>query len=269
MSAQTRSDISKLLEEHGLRPVHRLGQHFLADANVTRKIVRTAGVGAGDRVVEIGAGTGSLTSALASTGAHVVAYEIDERLSPILESVTMGLDVELRFADIADVDLADALEADGWTMVANLPYNVGTEALMEALRHAFQVERFVVMVQVEVAERLVASPGTGEYGIPSVITQIHADARLAFRVPSQVFFPAPKVESAVVAIERVPAPEFAERAIELARRAFGQRRKMLRRSLSSLLEDPVGALERASIDPTSRAEQLSPDDYLRLATVVP
>ena len=269
MSAQTRSEISRLLEEHGLRPVHRLGQHFLADANVTRKIVRTAGVGIGDRVVEVGAGTGSLTSALAATGARVVAYEIDERLSPILESVTSGLDVELRFADISDVNLADALHGDGWTMVANLPYNVGTEALMEALRHAVQIERFVVMVQAEVAERLVASPGTAEYGIPSVISQIHADARLAFRVPSQVFFPAPKVESAVVAMERVPAPEMAERAIELARAGFGQRRKMLRRSLSSVLEDPVSDLERASIDPTSRAEQLSPGDYLRLATVAP
>lgn len=265
MNAQTRSEISRLLEEHGLRPVHRLGQHFLADANVTRKIVRTARVGAGDRVVEIGAGTGSLTSALAATGAHVVAYEIDERLLPILESVTAGQGVELRFNDISEVDLAGALDGEGWIMVANLPYNVGTETLMEALRHAPQIRRFVVMVQREVAERLVASPGTGEYGIPSVITQLHADAKLAFRVPAQVFFPAPQVESAVVSMERKPPPEHAEQAIELARAGFGQRRKMLRRSLAGLLPDPVEVLERASIDPTSRAEQLSPDDYLRLA----
>ena len=268
MSAQTRSEISRLLEEHSLRPVHKLGQHFLADANVTRKIVRTAGVGTGDRVVEIGAGTGSLTSALAATGAHVVAYEIDERLSPILESVTSGQDVDLRFADISEVDLAGALEGEGWTMVANLPYNVGTETLMEALRHALKIRRFVVMVQREVAERLVASPGTRAYGIPSVIAQIHSDAELVFRVPAQVFFPAPQVESAVVVMERKPAPEHAEQAIELARAGFGQRRKMLRRSLSTLLEDPVAHLERASIDPTSRAEQLSPDDYLRLAVAV-
>lgn len=265
MSAQTRTEISRLLEKHGLKPVHKLGQNFLADANVTRKIVKTAGVGSGDRVVEVGAGTGTLTTALAATGAHVVAYEIDERLRPILESVTAGLSVDLRFADISGVDLANALEGDRWTMVANLPYNVGTNVVMEALRHVFQIKRFVVMVQREVAERLVASPGTSEYGIPSVVTQIHSDAELVFRVPSQVFFPAPNVESAVVAMERRPAPDEAERAIELARAGFGQRRKMLRRSLAVLLEDPVAVLVGASVDPTSRAEQLSPDDYVRLA----
>lgn len=267
MSAQTRTEISRLLAEHGLRPVHKLGQNFLADANVTRKIVKTSGVGSGDRVVEIGAGTGTLTGALAATGAHVVAYEIDERLRPILESVTNGLDVDLRFVDVSDVDLANALDGSGWTMVANLPYNVGTNVVMEALRHAFQIKRLVVMVQREVAERLVASPGTSEYGIPSVVTQIHTDAELLFRVPPQVFFPAPKVESAVVVMERKSAPDEAERAIELARAGFGQRRKMLRRSLAVLLEDPVAVLERASVDPTSRAEELSPDDYLRLARV--
>jgi 16S rRNA (adenine1518-N6/adenine1519-N6)-dimethyltransferase len=269
LSAQTRTEISRLLEEHGLRPVHQLGQNFLADANVTRKIVKTAGVGSGDKVVEVGAGTGTLTAALVATGAHVVAYEIDERLMPILDSVVSGSDVELRFADITDVDLADALEGDTWTMVANLPYNVGTNVVMEALRRALQIERFVVMVQREVAERLVASPGTSEYGIPSVVTQIHSDAELLFRVPAQVFFPAPKVESAVVVMDRKTAPDEAELAIELARAGFGQRRKMLRRSLSSVLDDAAAALKRASLDPTSRAEQLSPDDFLRLARVAP
>ena len=269
MNAQTRTEISRLLEEHGLRPVHKLGQNFLADANVTRKIVKIAGVGGGDRVIEVGAGTGTLTKALAATGAHVVAYEVDERLRPILESVTSGLDVDLRFTDISEVDLANALDRDDWTMVANLPYNIGTNVVMDALRHAFQIKRFVVMVQREVAERLVASTGTTEYGIPSVVTQIHSDAELVFRVPAQVFFPAPKVESAVVAMDRKPAPDEAERAIELARAGFGQRRKMLRRSLASLLQDPVAVLERSSVAPTSRAEELSPDDYLRLARVTP
>lgn len=267
MSPQTRAEIARLLDEHGVRPAHRLGQHFLADANVTRKVIATAEVGSGDRVVEIGAGTGTLTAALASTGAHVVAYEIDERLRPILESVTSGLDVELRFSDVSEVDLAVVLDGSGWTMVANLPYNVGTSLVMDALRHAFQIRRFVVMVQREVAERLVASPGTGDYGIPSVVTQIHTHAELAFRVPAQVFLPAPRVESAVVVMDRKPAPREAEWAIELARAGFGQRRKMLRRSLSELLADPSSALEQASIDPADRAEQLTPEDYLRLAEV--
>jgi 16S rRNA (adenine1518-N6/adenine1519-N6)-dimethyltransferase len=216
-------------------------------------------------VVEVGAGTGSLTRALAATGAHVVAYEIDAGLLPVLEEVTRGLDVELRFLDVTTVDLAADLHGGRWTMVANLPYNVGTPLLLDALRRVEQIERFVVMVQREVAERLVAEPGGGLYGIPSVVAGIHARSRLAFRVPPQVFYPPPKVESAVVVLDRAPAPEGAERAIEIAGVAFNQRRKMLRRSLAALFEDPVAVLEVAGIDPTARAEDLSPADYLRLA----
>lgn len=267
MSAQTRTEISRLLAEHGLQPVHRLGQHFLADGNVTRKIVAIAGVGAGEQVIEIGAGTGTLTLALAGTGAHVVAYEVDHRLRPILEKVTSGVDVDLRFEDITEVDLAGALGQGSWVMVANLPYNVGTPLVMDALRRASAIRRFVVMMQREVAERLVADPGTSEYGLPSVVAQLHARGEVAFRVPPHLFVPAPRVESAVVLLDRVEAPSEADRAIELARAGFGQRRKMLRRSLAGFLHDPVAALERAGIDPAARAEELSPDDYLRLARV--
>lgn len=267
MSAQTRTEITRLLEEHGLSPIRRLGQNFLADGNVTRKIVAAAGVGRRDRVVEIGAGTGTLTSALAGAGASVVAYEIDERLRPVLERVTAGLDVELRFADVTEVDLSEALRDGPWTMVSNLPYNVGTPVLMDALRTADAITRFVVMVQKEVAERLIATEGSEAYGIPSVVTQIHASPELLFKVPPQVFVPAPRVESAVVAMDRKPAPDNSERAIELAQAGFGQRRKMLRRSLSGVLTDPIADLESVGINPSSRAEDLSPDDYIRLASV--
>lgn len=269
MSAQTRTEISRLLAEHGLRPVHRLGQHFLADGNVTRKIVSVAGVGEGDRVVEVGAGTGTLTLALAETGAHVVAYEVDERLRPVLETVTSGVDVDLRFGDVTEVDLPAALGPGPWVMVANLPYNVGTPVVMDALRSAFEITRFVVMMQREVAERLVAEPGTTQYGLPSVVAQIHARGEVAFRVPPHLFVPPPRVESAVVVLDRIAASAAAERAIELARAGFGQRRKMLRRSLADLLDDPVSSLERADIDPAARAEELTPEDYLRLALVAP
>jgi 16S rRNA (adenine1518-N6/adenine1519-N6)-dimethyltransferase len=265
MTAQSRSEITGLLREHGVAPSRRLGQHFLADPNITRKIVGLAAVGPGEHVVEVGAGTGSLTRALAATGAHVVAYEIDAGLLPVLEEVTQGLDVELRFLDVTTVDLAADLHGGRWTMVANLPYNVGTPLLLDALRRVEQIERFVVMVQREVAERLVADPGSGQYGIPSVVAGIHARSRLAFRVPPQVFYPPPKVESAVVVLDRAPAPEGAERAIEIAGVAFNQRRKMLRRSLSTFFEDPVAVLEAAGIDPTARAEDLSSADYLSLA----
>lgn len=265
MTAQTRSEIAELLQRHGLAPVHRLGQHFLADGNITRKIVELAGVGPGSKVVEIGAGTGTLTRALAATGASVVAYEIDEGLRPVLTEVTAGLDVEVRFRDVTTVDLAVAMDDGPWSLVANLPYNVGTPVVMDALRTAPQIETFVVMVQKEVARRFAAGVGDADYGLPSVVAGIYSDVRFEFTVPPQVFYPQPNVESAVVRLDRKPAPSEANRAVELARAGFGQRRKMLRRSLGSAVDDPVTVLEAAGIDPTSRAEELSPDEFLKLA----
>ena len=265
MSAQTRSEIEELLRRHGLYPSRRLGQHFLADANITRKIVDVAKVGRGDKVVEIGAGTGTLTRALAGTGARVMAYEVDAGLARILEEVTAGLDVEIRIEDVTRTDFASVLDGQGWSLVANLPYNVGTPVVLEILQHVPAVTRFVVMVQREVAERFVAAPGSDAYGLPSVVASIHARASIAFTVPPQVFVPPPRVESAVVVMNRKPAPPLAGRAVEIARAGFGQRRKMLRRSLTQALDDPSAALTAAGIDPTSRAEELSPEDFLRLA----
>ena len=265
MTAQTRSEIARLLETHGLAPIHRLGQHFLADANITRKIVALAEVGPGSQVVEVGAGTGTLTRAIAATGATVLAYEIDEGLRPVLEEVTAGLDVELRFGDASKMDLAEEFSEGSWAMVANLPYNVGTPLVMDAIREAPAIERFVVMVQREVAERFAATPGSKDYGLPSVVAGIYTTASVAFRVPPQVFYPPPRVESAVVVMVRKPVTDDAEGAVTLARAGFGQRRKMLRRSLASEYDDPVGLLERAKLEPTARAEDLSPEDYLRLA----
>jgi 16S rRNA (adenine1518-N6/adenine1519-N6)-dimethyltransferase len=265
MSPQTRAEIASLLERHGLSPSHRLGQNFLADANITRKIVTVAGIQPGVRVLEVGAGTGTLTTALADAGARVVAYEVDARLAPVLEEVTAGLDVELHFVDIMGVDLAGELEGGLWTMVANLPYNVGTPLVLDALRNVAAITRFVVMMQREVAERFAASPGSKDYGLPSVVAGIHAQARIAFRVPPQVFYPAPSVDSAVVVMDRVPAPPGAVRAIELAAAGFNQRRKMLRRSLAGVFEDPVTSIRSVGLEPTSRAEDLSAADFLRLA----
>jgi 16S rRNA (adenine1518-N6/adenine1519-N6)-dimethyltransferase len=267
VTAQTRSEIAGLLQRHGLAPAHRLGQHFLADANITRKIVGVAGVGPASQVVEVGAGTGTLTRALAAAGARVIAYEVDRGLRPVLEEVTSGLDVELRFADVTTVDFNTSLPEGDWAMVANLPYNIGTPVALEALRSAPRIQRFVVMVQKEVAERFAASPGSPAYGLPSVVAGIHADTSVEFMVPPQVFYPPPRVESAVVVMTRKPAPEEAERAVHLARAAFGQRRKMLRRSLAQVLDDTATSLEAAGIDPTDRAEDLAPEDYLRLARV--
>lgn len=267
--AQSLSRMRALLDAHGLSPRRALGQHFLADPNITRKVVYTAEVGPQSKVVEIGVGTGTLTAALAETGATVVGYEIDTRLRPLLEEVLGRYpNVEMRFADAGRIELAAALEGEGWVMVANLPYNVGTSIVLDALRHAPGVERIVVMVQLEVAQRFVATVGTPAYGLPSVVVGLHADARLAFRVPPHVFVPPPRVDSAVVRIDRRAAPPGAERAIRLASAGFGQRRKMLRRSLDGVIGNAEAYLTEARIDPTARAEELAPGDWLRLAEVV-
>jgi 16S rRNA (adenine1518-N6/adenine1519-N6)-dimethyltransferase len=260
-----RAATAELLDRYGIRPRKSLGQNFLADPNVVRKIVAVAGVGDGTKVLEVGAGAGTLTRALAAAGARVLAYEVDQRLRPLLDAVLEGLDVEVRFADAAAADLAAALEGEGWVMVANLPYNVGTPLLLRLLREAAQIERFVIMLQREVAERLAATVGSKVYGLPSVAAQLHGSVEIAFKVAASVFLPPPPVESAVVVIRRTPAHPLSEEAVALAAAAFGQRRKMLRRSLRGLVGEQ--AFLEAGIDPTRRAEQLAPGDYLVLAEV--
>ena len=264
---QTRSHITALLERHGLRPRRALGQHFLADPNLVDKIVRLAAITPGDKVVEIGAGTGTLTRALAAAGASVVAYEIDRRLEPVLAETVGGLAaVEVRFEDATAADLNSDLGEGEWIMVANLPYNIGTTLLLDLLAGAPRIVRYVVMVQREVADRLAAGPGSKRYGLPSVTAGLYGAVRFGFAVPPQVFVPAPEVGSAVVVVERRAVVDArAPRARELAGAAFGGRRKMLRRSLAGMLDDPITLLASAGISPTSRAEDLSPDDFLRLA----
>ncbi len=266
MSAQTRTEIRDLLDRHGRRPRKALGQHFLADPNITEKIVRLAGVGEGDLVIEIGPGTGTLTSALAAAGAQVIAYEVDEGLAPILAETVGDLPgIEVRFEDATDVDYA-AIDRE-WVLVANLPYNVGTPIVLDVLRHAPRCRRVVVMVQEEVAQRFVADPGTKDYGIPTVVVGLTARPGGSFKVPAQVFVPPPNVGSAVIALDRVEVEGPVERAITLAATAFGQRRKMLRQSLKGVLDDPTATCEAAGIAATSRAEDLAPSDWLRLAEV--
>lgn len=266
MTAQSRRLIRSLLEQHGIHPRQSLGQNFLADPNVIDRVVRTAEVGAGDRVLEVGAGTGTLTRALAGAGAaRVIAVEFDRRLAPILTQQVAGLPVEVVWADALDVDYRALLHPPGWKAVANLPYHVGTPLLLDWLRLVPALVDITVMVQLEVAERLIARRGDAAYGLPSVIVALHAEARLAFRVPPQVFYPAPRVESAVVRLKRRPSAAGTERAIGLAAAGFGHRRKMLRGALGDQLTDPEASLHAAGIDPRLRAEDLTADDYLRLA----
>jgi 16S rRNA (adenine1518-N6/adenine1519-N6)-dimethyltransferase len=261
-----RAETARLLDRHGIHPRRALGQHFLAEPNVVRRIVEISGVGPGSRVLEIGAGAGTLTRGLAEAGAAVTAIEVDERLRPLLEESLAGLsNIDLRFEDATRVDLASLLGDERWVVVANLPYNVGTPLVLDLLRSTPQVVRLVVMLQREAVERIAAPPGTRAYGLPSVVARLHADVTVALRVAPTVFIPTPKVESAVAVLERRRPPPHTDRAVAIAAAAFGQRRKMIRRSLRSVLADPGSVLAAAGVEPTARAEDLSPEDYLRLA----
>ena len=266
---QGKATIQRLLAEYGLRPNQSYGQNFLVDPNVIRRIVRLANVSSESSVVEIGGGTGTLTGALAATGARVVVYEIDAGLVRVLEDSVGSLsNVEVRHEDASQADLHTDLDAGTWSLVSNLPYNVGTGIVLDALRHAPDIDRFVIMVQREVAERLLAGPGSRSYGIPSVVRALHASGAVVFTAPPSVFYPSPSVESTVVELVRHPAPDVAERAIGIATAAFGQRRKMLRRSLTGVVPDPARTLERCGIDPTLRPEDIPPDGFVAIAMEV-
>jgi 16S rRNA (adenine1518-N6/adenine1519-N6)-dimethyltransferase len=260
----TRTQIHDLLTRHGLRPSRALGQNFVADPNTVRRIARLAGVGPGDRVVEIGAGLGSLTLALAETGAHVTAVEMDRYLVPVLREVVP--DVTVIEGDAMALDWAGLLTEPPYVLVANLPYNVATPLVLDLLDGVPAIERMLVMVQREVGERLAAQPGDEQYGLPSVKVAYWATASVVGRVPATVFVPQPKVESALVSIVRRPAVAPMPDAMwDLAKRGFGQRRKMLRGALG--LSDEVFAC--ATIRPEARAEELGVDDWRRLAACLP
>jgi 16S rRNA (adenine1518-N6/adenine1519-N6)-dimethyltransferase len=266
----TRTQVGELLTRHGLEPSRALGQNFVADPNTVRRIVRLAGVGEGDRVVEIGPGVGSLTTALAEAGALVTAVELDRHLLPVLEEVVVPLGVRVVHGDALTVDWDDVLDGtDGWSLVANLPYNVATTVVLHLLDEVPAIDSMLVMVQREVAERLAAPAGSRTYGIPSVKVAVWADADVVGRVPPTVFVPQPRVESALVRIRRRAEPRLArdpELMMGLVRQAFGQRRKMLRRSLAGVVgpED----MERAGIDPASRPEQLPVERWVALTDAI-
>ena len=263
----TRSEVLDLLQRHDLRPSRALGQNFVVDPNTVRRIAGLADVGPGDRVVEIGAGLGSLTLALADTGAEVTAIETDRHLLPALAETTAGQDVTIVHGDALALDWDDVLGArTPWALVANLPYNVATPLVADLLDGVPAIDRMLVMVQREVAERLVAKPGTSAYGIPSVKVAYWAEAELVGRVSANVFLPRPKVESALVRIRRRAAPATPadpDRLFQLVRAGFGQRRKMLRRSLAGLVT-PDG-FSTARVRPEARAEELEVADWGRLA----
>jgi len=274
------TDVRGLLAAHDLRPSRALGQNFLADPNTARRIVRLAGVGPGDRVLEVGPGIGSLTVALAEAvapGGEVLALELDRHLLPVLDEVVDGLgNVRVAQGDALTVDYSVLLEdgplgdARPWSMVSNLPYNVATPLLARLLDDVPRLATLSVMVQKEVAERLAAPPGTPACGAISVKVAYHATARIVGVVPPTVFVPRPRVDSAIARFERRSVPPVdvpsVEGLVTLARAGFGQRRKTLRQALRPVLGDRVEeVLAAAEIAPSARAETLRLEQWAALA----
>ncbi len=271
--------IRQLAAEIGLVPTKKKGQNFVHDPNTVRRIVALSGVGADDTVIEVGPGLGSLTLGLLETGARVTAIEIDSLLADRLPAT-----VAERMPDAAsrlDVLTSDALRVtelpgpDPTAVVANLPYNVSVPVLVHLLSTFPTWTSGLVMVQLEVADRLVAGPGTKIYGVPSVKMAWFADAVRVGTVPASVFWPVPNVESGLVRItRREPPVSGVDRGavFTVVDAAFGQRRKMLRSALSGLFGSSAAAsaaLERAGVDPTARGESLGVAEFAEIARELP
>jgi 16S rRNA (adenine1518-N6/adenine1519-N6)-dimethyltransferase len=277
---------SELLRAHGLRPQKRLGQNFLCDRNTLDRIVRAANLTPDDPTLEIGAGLGALTLALAALSPSVTAVEIDRALEPILREVTAGhANIHLMFEDFLRLDLPTLLdtafgERPG-VIVANIPYYITTPILERLIAHKTRWKRSVLLVQQEFAKRMVAPPDSEDYGAMSLFVQYHTKIELIGTVPPTVFLPPPEVSSAIVALTPVLPGTVAvrdeARMFALIRAAFGQRRKTL---LNALLRAPASfglgftmndrpaveaLLARAGIDGNRRGETLSLAEFARLA----
>ncbi|ANG86122.1 16S rRNA (adenine(1518)-N(6)/adenine(1519)-N(6))-dimethyltransferase RsmA [Microbacterium aurantiacum] len=271
-------EIRALAAELEVTPTKKLGQNFVVDANTVRKIVQVAGVRAGERVVEVGPGLGSLTLAILETGASVTAVEIDHRLAARLPQTAVAHGVAPDALTVVDADALRVRELPGepTVLVANLPYNVSVPVLLHFLESFPYLERGVVMVQAEVGERLAAPPGSKIYGAPSVKAAWYGAWRLAGTVSRQVFWPVPNVDSVLVAFRRDATPRGSEqlrrRTFALVDAAFQQRRKMLRQALSGVLGVSAAAasaqLEAAGVAATARGEELSVEDFVRIAEIV-
>jgi 16S rRNA (adenine1518-N6/adenine1519-N6)-dimethyltransferase len=273
----SRGEVSSLLSEHGVRPSRALGQNFVADPNTVRRVARLAGVGPGRHVVEVGAGLGSLTLALAETGAEVLAVERDRRLAHVLRDVLArkapAAQVRVVEADAMTLDWGGLLAPAGpWALVANLPYNIATPLVVGLLDDVPVVTEMLVMVQKEVAERLAARPGSPAYGAVSLKVAYWAEAELVGEVPASVFVPRPRVASALLRLRRRAVPAVPAEDVHpgvlftLVRAGFAQKRKMLRRSLAGVGLPPE-AWDEAGVSAEARPEELSVREWGRLAAV--
>ena len=262
--------LSAMVRALDMRARKSLGQNFLFDLNLTRRIARSAGTLNGT-TIEVGPGPGGLTRALLLEGAEqVIAIEKDFRARSVLDSLLTAANGRLQLVE------GDALKTPLWEVgdaprriIANLPYNIATSLLIKWLEHAPAFESLTLMFQREVAERITAAPGDSAYGRLSILTGWHADAQILLDIPPEAFVPAPKIISSVVQIRPLPAPRFdcSQSALEtVTRLAFGQRRKMLRASLKSVGGAPM--LEAAGINPQVRPQDLDIAAFCRLANSI-
>ena len=268
-------DLRTRAAELGIRPTKQWGQNFVIDPNTVARIVRLAEVGADDVVVEVGPGLGSLTLALLPTVRRVVAVEVDPTLAAALpETIAQRAPA---YSDRLEVVTADALSITDLpgpaptALVANLPYNVSVPVVLRFLEQFPSIRTILVMMQLEVAQRLAATPGTKIYGVPSLKAAWYADVRLVGTVSRSVFWPVPNVDSGLVRLDRRRPPETSatrEEVFACVDAAFAQRRKTLRASLASWAGSPAqaeAALVAAGVSPQQRGEQLSIEDFARVA----
>ena len=261
-----------ILRRFNLHADKKLGQNFLISEDVVRRIAAAAELGEDDAVLEIGPGIGTLTQALAETGADVTAVELDRRLLPVLEKTLEGYgNVRVINADVLELDVNEAMGGKRFNVAANLPYYITTPIIFALLEKKLPVERMVVMVQKEVAERMTAHPGGKEYGALSVAMQYYTEPELAFIVPPESFIPRPSVDSAVVVCKNRTAPpvEVCDERLffKVVKAAFSLRRKMLSNALKNMgitAQQAQEWLALAGIDPKRRGETLSLQDFANL-----
>lgn len=273
--------VREVLYRHRFALNKRLGQNFLTDENILRKIVAAAGLTKDSYVLEIGPGAGALTQLLAERAKRVIAVEIDRRLEAVLAETLADYDnCAIHFGDVLKMDLGSIIAAECpddavLTVVANLPYYVTTPILMKLLTGGLPIRTIVVMIQKEVAERLEAKPGTKSYGSLSIAVQYMADPEIVMTVPKTVFIPQPNVDSAVIRIDLRPERKVAVANeaffFRLVRASFGQRRKTLINNLMNNLYSKqqktqlLAAIHEAGIDPGRRGETLTIEEFARLS----
>jgi 16S rRNA (adenine1518-N6/adenine1519-N6)-dimethyltransferase len=264
--------VSHLLRKYGLRPHKGLGQNFLQDPIALEKIVSAAEIRSTDTVLEIGPGLGSLTRYLAASAREVVAVELDQHLLPPLKAVLSSYqNVRLIHGDILELSPDDLVQEQDYVVAANIPYYITSAVIRHLLESKRKPRRVVLTIQKEVAQRICEKPG--DMSLMALSVQVYGKPRIAAYIPAGAFFPAPSVDSAVLAIDIYPAPlipqEYLEAFFKLIKAGFSQKRKTLRNSLSSGLGiSPINAaqlLEQTGIDPQRRAETLSIEEWHRLA----